>query len=79
LVGKLEGKRLLGKQTLRWEDDIKMDLMGWCGLDNLAQVRGPVVGSCEHGNEPSSSIECWAFVEGLSKYWFLKNDSVLWS
>jgi hypothetical protein len=26
LVGKFEGKRLLGRPRLRWEDDIKMDL-----------------------------------------------------
>ena len=26
LVGKLEGKRLLGRPRLRWEDNIKMDL-----------------------------------------------------
>jgi hypothetical protein len=26
LVGKLEGKRLLGRPKLRWEDNIKMGL-----------------------------------------------------
>jgi hypothetical protein len=26
LVGKLEGKRLLGRPRLRWEDNIKMDV-----------------------------------------------------
>jgi hypothetical protein len=26
LVGKLEGKRPLGKPRIRWEDNIKMDL-----------------------------------------------------
>jgi len=31
LVGKLEGKRLLGRLRRRWEDNIKMDLqvVGW--------------------------------------------------
>jgi hypothetical protein len=31
LVGKLEGKRPLGKPRRRWEDNIKMDLqeVGW--------------------------------------------------
>jgi len=42
LVGKLEGKRLLGKARRRWEDNIKMDLqkIGW-GMDwvDLAQDR----------------------------------------
>ena len=34
LVGKPEGKRLLGRPRLRWEDNIKMDLQevgGACG------------------------------------------------
>jgi hypothetical protein len=42
-VGKLEGKRPLGKPRRRREDDIRMDLreMGWSGMDwiNLAQDR----------------------------------------
>jgi hypothetical protein len=36
LVGKLEGKRLLGRPRRRWVDNIKMDLryngMKWIGL-----------------------------------------------
>jgi hypothetical protein len=39
LVGKLEGKRPLGRRRQRWEDNIKMDLqevgcgsMDWIGL-----------------------------------------------
>jgi len=35
LVGKPEGKRLLGRPRHRWEDNIKMHLqeIGWGGLD----------------------------------------------
>jgi hypothetical protein len=35
LVGKLEGKRLLGKLKRKWEDNIKMDLqdVGCGGMD----------------------------------------------
>jgi hypothetical protein len=35
LVGKLVGKRPLGRQRRRWVDNIKMDLreIGWYGLD----------------------------------------------
>jgi hypothetical protein len=36
LLGKPEGKRLLGGPRCRWVDNIKIDLrerMGWCGLD----------------------------------------------
>jgi hypothetical protein len=43
LVGKLEGKRPLGRPRRRWVDDIKMDLreIGWDGMDwiNLAEDR----------------------------------------
>jgi hypothetical protein len=35
LVGKPEGKRLLGRPSRRWVDDIKRDLrvIGWDGMD----------------------------------------------
>jgi hypothetical protein len=33
LVGKPEGKRPLGRQRRRWVDSIKIDRMGWYGLD----------------------------------------------
>jgi hypothetical protein len=43
LVGKLEGKRPLGRPRCRWEDNNKMDLreIGWGGMDwiDLAQDR----------------------------------------
>jgi hypothetical protein len=43
LVGKPEGKRLLGRPRRRWEENIKMDLrdIGWVGMDwiDLAQDR----------------------------------------
>ena len=35
-VGKLEGKRPLGRHRYRWECTIKIcvkNMMGWCGLD----------------------------------------------
>jgi hypothetical protein len=42
-VGKLEGKRPLGRRRRRWVDNIKMDLreIGWDGMDwiDLAQDR----------------------------------------
>jgi hypothetical protein len=43
LVGKLEGKRPLGRPRRRWEDNIRMDLeeVGWGDVDwiGLAQDR----------------------------------------
>jgi hypothetical protein len=39
LVGKPEGRRLLGRPRLRWEDNIRMDFSGswmWeCGLNGV--------------------------------------------
>jgi hypothetical protein len=37
--------------------------MGGCGLDSSGPESEPVVGSCEHGNEPSGSIKVGVFVE----------------
>jgi hypothetical protein len=43
LVGKSEGKRLLGRLRRRWDDNIKIDLksnrMWWYGVMVLAQNR----------------------------------------
>jgi hypothetical protein len=48
-------------------DNIKINLreIEWDGVDwiNLAQDRGPVEGSCEHGNEPSGSIKSWEILD----------------
>jgi hypothetical protein len=50
LVGRPEGKRPLERPIRRWENNIKMDLLGMVGgcVDTmeLAQVR-PVAGICE--------------------------------
>jgi hypothetical protein len=48
-VGKLEGKRSLGRPRRRWEDGIRMDLreMGWGSVEwiQLAQDRDEPAGS----------------------------------
>jgi hypothetical protein len=49
--------------------------LGGYGLVRTGQ--GPVVGSCEHGNGPSSSIKFWES-EWRSNCWFLK-DSAPWN
>jgi hypothetical protein len=46
--------------------------MDWIGL---AQERDQWRGSCEHGNEPSGSIECWEFIEWLHNWQLLKKGS----
>jgi hypothetical protein len=56
LVGKLEGRRPLGRPRLRWEDGIRMgDWLGGCGLNSTVSGQGPVAGCCECGDEPSGS------------------------
>jgi len=59
LVGKLEGKRPLGRPRRRWEDNTKMDLQklgGGCG-DWMELAR-----TCEYGNEPSGSKNAGNFL-----------------
>jgi hypothetical protein len=55
-VGKPEVKRPLGRPTCRWVDNIKMDLRE---TGSIWLRIGPVEGSCEPGNESSSSRKCW--------------------
>jgi hypothetical protein len=60
LVGRLEGKRSLGRPRRRWEDNIKMDLRE-IGIDGMKWIqlaqKSPTASFCEHGNEPSGSIK----------------------
>jgi len=54
VVGKPEGRRLLGRPRRRWEDNIEIDLqeVGWGhGLDRVGSGWGQVEGCCEFGNE----------------------------
>jgi hypothetical protein len=64
-VGKVEGKRPLGKPGFRWEDNIKLNLetKGWdlFGLD-LYQNRKKLAGCFERNDETSCSIKCGEFV-----------------
>jgi hypothetical protein len=38
-----------------------------------------VTGSCEFGNEPSSSIKCGKFLDQLRTCYILKKDFAAWS
>jgi hypothetical protein len=72
-------KRPLRRPRRRWVNNIKIDLkrdsMGWYGLDPSGSGYGPVEGSCEHGDEPSSSMKCWAVLEWLHNWQLLKKGS----
>jgi hypothetical protein len=65
LVGKQEGKRLLGRPRRRWVDNVQMDLRerGWSCVYwiDLPQDRD----SCEHVNESSGSLKCWGILEWM--------------
>jgi hypothetical protein len=62
-------ERALERPRRRWKDNIKnltfINRMGevWTGLIWLRRKRETrrVVGCCEHGNEPSGSINCGEF------------------
>jgi hypothetical protein len=46
---------------LKWNlREIRWDGMDWT---DLAQDRGTLEGSCEHGNEPLGSTKCWEVLE----------------
>jgi hypothetical protein len=60
LVGKPEGKRLLGSSRRRWEDGIKKDLReitlgGGGGMVSPGSGYGSLAGCCECGDELSGS------------------------
>jgi len=67
LVGKPEGKRLLGRPRVRWEDTVRMDLreIGWrvVYLIHLAQHRDQWRALVKKGNEISGSIKGGEFLE----------------
>ena len=48
------------------------------GLDRTGSGWGRVAGTCECGNEPSSSMKCGAFLDYLKTGYFLKKDSAPW-
>jgi len=60
LVGKPEGKRLMGRPRRRWVDNIRMDLQevvcGYIDWIGLAQDR-QLADACEFDNEPSGSVK----------------------
>jgi hypothetical protein len=61
LDGNSEGKRLLGRPRRRLESNLKTNLKELrsreCGLISSLSTQGPVVGSFEHGYEPSGFIK----------------------
>ena len=67
LVGKLEGRRPLGRQRHRWEDNIKMDLqeLGCGGMDwiNLAEDKDRWQALVNAIMKPLGSIKCGGFLD----------------
>jgi hypothetical protein len=65
LVGKPEGKRPLGGDRRRWEDNIKMELqeVGCGGMDWIELAQDRDRDTCKCGYEPSGSIKCGAFLD----------------
>jgi len=42
------------KIILKW---VSQNRMKGCGLDSSSSVQWPVAGPCQHGNDPSGSIQ----------------------
>jgi hypothetical protein len=65
-VGKLEGRRPVGRPRHRWGDNIKIGLneMQWeHGSVRSGSEQELFTGSCEYGNEPSGFMKCREFFE----------------
>jgi hypothetical protein len=45
-------------------------------MHSAGSLYGPVVGSCEHGNEPSGSMKGGEFLDQINDYQFLKKELV---
>jgi hypothetical protein len=58
---------------------VKRNTAGMYGLDSLVPGEGPVMGSCEHDNDPSGPVKGTEFPEYICDYKILKDDSVPWS
>jgi hypothetical protein len=60
-----EGKRPLWIPTLKWEDNITIDLKydGRMWTDSFGSKYRPVAGSCDHSNEPFASIKGGEFLD----------------
>jgi hypothetical protein len=80
LVGKLEGKRSLGRPKRRLVDNIKMDLLeiGWGGVDwiGLAQDREKWRALVNAVMTIPGSIKCWETIKWLHDWWPLEWFSV---
>jgi hypothetical protein len=65
LVEKPQGKRPLERPRCRWVYNTSIletwDRVVWTG--SIWLRNGPVEGSCEHGNEPLGSIQCWKVLQ----------------
>ena len=62
LLGKPEGRRLLGRPRRRWVDNIRMDLQE-VGCDWAGPGYRQMADTCECGNEPSGSVKCGEFLD----------------
>ena len=61
-MGKLEGKRSVGRPRCRWENRIKINLKKWDGNMDWVDL-GQVTGYCECGNQRSGFIKCGEFLD----------------
>jgi hypothetical protein len=78
LIGKPEEKRPLGRRRLRWESHIKIVLKGaGCEVSSMFSTGSKEASHSEHSNEHSIFITGRKFIDKLSNYQLLTNDSAL--
>jgi hypothetical protein len=76
LIRKTKRKRPLGRY--RCGLGVLKELVLRCGLNSSLSRHGPVVSSCEHNNEPFSSMKDGSFLDQLSDYLPYKEESAPW-
>jgi hypothetical protein len=66
------GRRIILKRTLEQYNGVVWTRHIWSRIP-------PIMGCCEHFNEPSNSIKFWDILGYLSNWLLLKEVSALWS
>jgi hypothetical protein len=73
-----EWKRDLGRPRHRLPSNIKMDIKETRdGMDSFRSGQGPVVGSCEHSNEPLGSTNDRDLLDQLSDNQPLSSQTII--
>jgi hypothetical protein len=81
LVGKPEGRKLLGRPRRRWVDNIEMELkdIGWSGMNYIDLIQDRDQWRALVNIELSGSIKLWENLQSLHNWRLLEKGSAQWS